>query len=177
MPLSSFIGRQTEGAKSKIPWSPEWKPQSQKTNQKDHNGSHPCVTQWSYKPWHARPPKTEGSLWRVLTKCGLPEGMANHFSILALRTPETAWKGKKIGHWNMSPRPEIPYISEIIWHLSFYMWPISHSIMRSRSTHVVSDTKFSFFLWLIFHFIIHYIFFIHFFLFMGAKVTYISWLL
>ena len=24
--------------------------------------------------------------------------MENHFSILALRTPWTAWKGKKIGH-------------------------------------------------------------------------------
>ena len=27
--------------------------------------------------------------------------MANHFSILALRTPRTGWKGKKIGHWKM----------------------------------------------------------------------------
>ena len=34
------------------------------------------------------PPKTDDSLWRVLTKCGLLEkGMANHFSILALGTP------------------------------------------------------------------------------------------
>ena len=31
---------------------------------------------------------TDGSWWRVLTKCGpLKKGMANHFSILALRTP------------------------------------------------------------------------------------------
>ena len=30
----------------------------------------------------------DGSWWRVLTKCGpLEKGMANHFSILALRTP------------------------------------------------------------------------------------------
>ena len=28
--------------------------------------------------------------------------MANHFSILALRTPWTVWKGKKIRHWKMS---------------------------------------------------------------------------
>ena len=28
--------------------------------------------------------------------------MANHFSILALRTPWTVWKGKKIGHWKMN---------------------------------------------------------------------------
>ena len=29
------------------------------------------------------------------------KGMENHFSILALRTPSTVWKGKKIGHWKM----------------------------------------------------------------------------
>ena len=27
------------------------------------------------------------------------KGMANHFSILALRTPWRVWKGKKMGHW------------------------------------------------------------------------------
>ena len=32
------------------------------------------------------------------------EGMANHFSILALRTPWTVWKGNMIGYWKrMSP--------------------------------------------------------------------------
>ena len=31
--------------------------------------------------------------------CPLEEGMANHFSILALRTPWTVWKGKMIGYW------------------------------------------------------------------------------
>ena len=30
------------------------------------------------------------------------EGMANHFSILALKTPWTVWKGKKIWHWKMN---------------------------------------------------------------------------
>ena len=35
-------------------------------------------------------PKTDRSWWRDLTECGpLEKGMANHFSILALRTP---WK-------------------------------------------------------------------------------------
>ena len=34
------------------------------------------------------PPKMNGSWWRVQTKCGpLEKKMANHFSILALRTP------------------------------------------------------------------------------------------
>ena len=38
----------------------------------------------------------DGSCWRVLTKCDpLEKGMANRFSILALRTPWTVWKGKK----------------------------------------------------------------------------------
>ena len=41
-----------------------------------------------YEPCCVGPPKTDGSWWRVLTKCGpLEKGMANHFSILALRTP------------------------------------------------------------------------------------------
>ena len=34
------------------------------------------------------PPNIDGSWWRGLTECGpLEKGMANHFSILALRTP------------------------------------------------------------------------------------------
>ena len=33
-------------------------------------------------------PKTDGSWWRGLTECGLLEkGMANHFTILVLKTP------------------------------------------------------------------------------------------
>ena len=33
-------------------------------------------------------------------ECGpLDKGMANHFSILALKTPWTVWKGKMIGYW------------------------------------------------------------------------------
>ena len=46
------------------------------------------------------PPKMGGSWWRGLTECGpLEKGMAHHFSILALRTPWTVWKGKMIGYW------------------------------------------------------------------------------
>ena len=41
-------------------------------------------------------PKTGGSWWRDLTECvPLEKGMANHVSILALRTPWTVWKDKK----------------------------------------------------------------------------------
>ena len=32
----------------------------------------------------------------------LEKWMASHFSILALRTPWTVWKSKKIGHWKMN---------------------------------------------------------------------------
>ena len=59
------------------------------------------------KTWtlaHVGVPNTDGSWWRVLTKCGpLEKGMANHVSILALRTPWTVWKGKKIWHWKTCP--------------------------------------------------------------------------
>jgi len=40
------------------------------------------------KPCCVGPPETDGSWWRGLTECGpLEKEMANHFSILALRTP------------------------------------------------------------------------------------------
>ena len=49
------------------------------------------------------PTKTNGSWWRGLTEYSpLEKGMANHFSILALRTPWIVWKGKKVGHWKMN---------------------------------------------------------------------------
>jgi len=63
---------------------------------------HNCVTElnWTDEPCHVRPPKTDGgSWWRVITKLGpLEKGMANHFSVLALRTPWTVWKDKNIFH-------------------------------------------------------------------------------
>ena len=60
--------------------------------------------QWNHEPCHVRPSKMDRSWWRVLTKHGpLEKGMVNHFSILALRTSWTVWKGKKIGHWKKLP--------------------------------------------------------------------------
>ena len=51
-------------------------------------GPRPCLTQWNYEPCYVGPPKTDGSWWRVMTKRGpLEKGMANHFTILASRTP------------------------------------------------------------------------------------------
>ena len=57
------------------------------------HGPKPCLTQWNYEPCCVGPPKMDGSWWRVLTnRCPLEKGMANHFSIPALRTPWTVWK-------------------------------------------------------------------------------------
>ena len=67
------------------------------------HGSQSCLTQRNYEPCHVGLPKTDGSWWRVLTKHSpLEKGMANHFSILALRTPWRVWKGKNIGHWKIN---------------------------------------------------------------------------
>ena len=52
-----------------------------------------CLTQWDYEPRFVGPPKMDSSWGRVLTKRGpLEMGMANHLSVLALRTPWTAGK-------------------------------------------------------------------------------------
>ena len=54
-------------------------------------------------PCHAGLPKIDGPYWRVLTKCSpLEELMANHFSILTMKSPWTVWKGKKIRQCKMS---------------------------------------------------------------------------
>ena len=86
------------------------------------NWSHvpqPCLTQWNYEPCRVGLPKTNGSWWRVLTKHSpLEKGMANHFSILALKTPWTVRKGKKIGHWKMNShvsRCPICYWRSVEW--------------------------------------------------------------
>ena len=60
------------------------------------HGPQLCLTQWNYEPCCVGPPKMDGSWWRPLTKRGpLEKGMANHFSILALRTPWKVWKDKR----------------------------------------------------------------------------------
>ena len=63
------------------------KPYSQKTSQSNHTRT----TALSNSMKLSQPmgqPMMGGSWWRDLTECGpLEKGMANHFSILALRTP------------------------------------------------------------------------------------------
>ena len=57
---------------------------------------HTALSNSMNEPCCIGPPKMEGSWWRVLKKrCLLEKGMANHFSILALRTPWTVWKRQK----------------------------------------------------------------------------------
>ena len=75
------------------------KPQSQISSQSDHM-DYSLVELNETKPCHVGPPKTDGPWWKRRTECGpLEKGTANHFSILALRTPWTVWKGKMIGYW------------------------------------------------------------------------------
>ena len=63
------------------------KPQSQTIGQSDHM-DHSLVSLNETKPCPVGPPKTVRSWWRGLIECGpLEKGIANHFSILALRTP------------------------------------------------------------------------------------------
>ena len=62
------------------------KPYSQKTSQSNHTRT--TALSNSMKLSHACRATQNESWWRGLTECGLLEkGMANHFSILALRTP------------------------------------------------------------------------------------------
>ena len=60
-------------------------------SQKSSKSNHTRTTAWSNSmklSQPVEPPKMGGSWWRGLTECGLLEkGLANHFSILALRTP------------------------------------------------------------------------------------------
>ena len=63
------------------------KPYSQKTSQSNHTRTTALSNSMKLSHPHG-PPKMGRSWWRDLTECGpLEKGMANHFSILALRTP------------------------------------------------------------------------------------------
>ena len=79
-------------------WSLAWRILSITLLACEMNAIEPCLTQWN-QAMPVGQPKTGGSWWRGLTECGpLEKGMANHFSILALRTAWTVWKGKMIGY-------------------------------------------------------------------------------
>ena len=73
------------------------KPYSQKISQSNHTEI--TALSNSMKLSHACGATQDGSWWRGLTECGpLEKGMASYFSILALRTPWTVWKGQMIGY-------------------------------------------------------------------------------
>ena len=84
-------------------------------------GSNPCplcLLHWQAGSLPLAPPGKPSDRWllvsslrpHILTECGpLEKGMENHFSILALRTPWTVWKGKMIGYWKgNSPGRYVP---------------------------------------------------------------------
>ncbi len=77
---SSVLARESRGQRSLASYSP-WGHNELNTTE--------VTLSNSMKPSHALgQPKMGGSWWRGLTECGpLEKGMANHFSILALRTP------------------------------------------------------------------------------------------
>ena len=58
-------------------------------------GEGTCVTQWAYEPCCAGPPKTDGSLWRVLTKCGPPRRKWQITPVFLLREPTNHMKRHK----------------------------------------------------------------------------------
>ena len=86
------------------------------------HGPQSCLTKWNHEPCSVGPPRMDGSWGRVLTEWGpLEKAMANHFSILALRTPRTVWKGKKIGHWKMNSPDQ--YVPNMLWEKSREITP------------------------------------------------------
>ena len=53
--------------------------------------------------WFIKPMWVQNFWLLLLTKCGpLEKGMANNFSVLAMRILWTVWNGKKTGHWKMN---------------------------------------------------------------------------
>ena len=61
------------------------------------HGSQPCLTQWNYQACCARSPKTDGSWWRVLIKCGPLEkkGNGKPLQYSCLENPMNSMKRQK----------------------------------------------------------------------------------
>jgi len=97
------------------------------------NNLQACITQWSYEPCYAGPPKLDGSQWRVLTRHGpLEKEMATNSSILTWRTPWTVWKGKK----DMTPEDKPPR-SEGVQYAPGEEWrAITNSSSKNEATGV-----------------------------------------
>ena len=77
----------------------------------------------------------DGSWWRELTECGpLENGMANHFSILALRITWTVWKGTVIGYWKRnSPGRSVQSVHSLS-HVQLFATPWIAARQASLST-------------------------------------------
>ena len=115
-----------------------------------------CLTQRSYKPCCVGPPKTDRSKWRVLTKCGpLEEGMANHLSILATRTPWMVYKVKErnnkyqLQSISRSLSLSLFFFSQYIYYLSTQTYKRKYRGEKHQSFKSVSPWTKE--LWAIFH--------------------------
>ena len=72
----------------------------------------------------------DGSWWRVLTKCGLLEkGMANQFSIPALRTPWTVWFINVISK-NFKAIRDGTITSNFSYNLSQGIWKVKEKVLH-----------------------------------------------
>ena len=108
--------RQLSGARKELTNWLDWLDWSQKINQSNHMDHSLGLTQWNYEPCCVGPPKRMGHGGEFWQNCGpLEKVMANlqyswtyfsipNFSIPALRTPWTVWKGKK----NRTLKDELP---------------------------------------------------------------------
>ena len=82
----------------------------------------------------------------------LEKGMANHFSILALRTSWTVWKGKRIWHWKMnSDTGQIEMLTQVTYWTRLRLqnevqhWPLlsatDHSNMSKDRTLTLAKVR------------------------------------
>ena len=73
------------------------------------HGSQHCLTQRNYEPWRVGSSEMMGPGGELIKRGPLEKGMANHVSILALRTPWTVWKEEHLSFSSSLPLPP-PYI-------------------------------------------------------------------
>ena len=95
------------------------------------HGPQPGLTQWNYEPCHVGPPKKDESWWIVLIIHGpLEKGMANHFSILALRTSWTVWPGIIRGIYSSSWSRPLKEPATLHWSLlSAISYPLLFTVL------------------------------------------------
>ena len=66
-------------------------------------GPQPCLIQWNYEPHHVQPLKTDGTWWRVLTKCHWRKEWQTISVFFPWELREQYWKAK-----DMTLKDELP---------------------------------------------------------------------